>query len=261
MSKGGKLSGRIALITGASRLKGIGAAICRALAKEGADIFFTYWTNYDKAMPWGVNEQEQNLLQQELEGLGVRCRHLELDLASPEAHVKLFDTVEQQLGKTSILVNNACYSKNDDIDSLDAAALDAHYAVNVRATIMLSVEFARRFSHADGGRIINLVSGQSLGPMTGEIAYASMKGAVEAFTLTFSAEVARQRITVNAVNPGPTDTGWMNEKIKQALLPRFPMDRLGQPEDAARLIAFLASDDAAWITGQAIHSEGGFRRA
>lgn len=261
MSRGGKASGRLAIVTGASRLKGIGAAICRALAKDGADIFFTYWTPYDKAMPWGVNEQEQILLQHELEGMGVRCGRLELDLSQPEAHVTLFDTVERQLGKASILVNNACYSKNDDIDSLVAAELDAHYAVNVRATILLSVEFARRFSRADGGRIVNLVSGQSLGPMTGEIAYASMKGAVEAFTRTFSAEVAHRRITVNAVNPGPTDTGWMDEQITQALLPRFPMERLGQPEDAARLVAFLASDDAAWITGQAIHSEGGFRRA
>jgi 3-oxoacyl-[acyl-carrier protein] reductase len=96
--------------------------------------------------------------------------------------------------------------------------------------------------------------------MVGEIAYAATKGAVDALTLTLAAEVAAKGITVNAVNPGPTDTGWMTEAIKGELLPRFPMGRFGQPEDAARLIAFLASDDAEWITGQIIHSEGGFRR-
>jgi 3-oxoacyl-[acyl-carrier protein] reductase len=105
-----------------------------------------------------------------------------------------------------------------------------------------------------------LTSGQSLGPMAGNIAYASTKGAIEAFTLTMSAEVASKGITVNAVNPGPTDTGWMNENIKNHILSKSPMGRIGMPQDALRLIAFLASDEAEWVTGQIIHSEGGFQR-
>jgi len=94
--------------------------------------------------------------------------------------------------------------------------------------------------------------------MPGKLAYVATKGALDAFTVTLAAEVASRGITVNAVDPGPTDTGWMSEEVKQTLLPRFPMGRVGQPEDAARLIAFLASKDAGWITGQIIRSTGGF---
>jgi 3-oxoacyl-[acyl-carrier protein] reductase len=95
--------------------------------------------------------------------------------------------------------------------------------------------------------------------MQGELAYAATKGAVEAFTISLSAELASHGITVNAVDPGSTDTGWMTKEIKQELLSRFPSGHIGLPEDAARLIAFLASDEAAWITGQVIHSRGGFQ--
>lgn len=255
------LRGRIAVVTGVGRTRGIGAAVCRALAADGADIFFTYWTPYDRAMPWGTAPDNPDVLAEELRRLGVRCAHTELDLSRPEAPETLLDAVEQQLGPPSILVNNACHSDLDGWDRLDAATLDAHYAVNVRATVLLSVAFARRFRGGPGGRIINLTSGQSRGPMPKEIAYATTKGAVDAFTVTFAAEVASRGITVNAVNPGPTDTGWMTEQVKTELLPRFPMGRVGQPEDAARLIRFLASDEAEWITGQILHSDGGFRYA
>ena len=129
----------------------------------------------------------------------------------------------------------------------------------MRGTFLLTVEFARRLSGRSGGRIINLTSGQSLGPMPGELAYVATKGAVEAFTVSLSAELASHGITVNAVDPGPTDTGWMTEEVRKELLPRFPQGRIGQPEDVARLIAILASDEAAWITGQVMHSSGGFQ--
>ena len=110
-----------------------------------------------------------------------------------------------------------------------------------------------------GGLIINLTSGQSVAPIPGELAYVATKGAIEAFTVSLSVELASYGITVNAVDPGATDSGWMTEAIRQELLPRFPMGRICQPEDAAQLIAFLASDEAAWITGQIIHSRGGFQ--
>jgi len=96
--------------------------------------------------------------------------------------------------------------------------------------------------------------------MPGELAYAATKGGVEVLTKTLAAEVADKGITVNAVNPGPTDTGWMTPEIQKALIKRFPRGRIGTPEDAARLIRFLASEEAEWITGQVIHSEGGFIR-
>ncbi|HEY9709254.1 MAG TPA: SDR family oxidoreductase, partial [Oculatellaceae cyanobacterium] len=194
------------------------------------------------------------------QALGVRAESLEVDLSSPKAPTQVLDTVSAKLGNLSILVNNAAHSVEDGFETLDASILDASYAVNLRATALLSVEFARRYSSGKGGRIINLTSGQFQAPMLGEIAYAATKGAVDALTVTLAAEVAAKGITVNAVNPGPTDTGWMTEAVKRELLPRFPMGRLGQAEDAARLVMFLARDDAQWITGQIIHSEGGFRR-
>ncbi len=94
--------------------------------------------------------------------------------------------------------------------------------------------------------------------MPGELAYAATKGAVAAFTRSLAVEVGHKGITVNAVNPGPTDTGWMSEGLKRELMPRFPLGRMGLPEDAARLVAWLATDEAEWITGQVIDSAGGF---
>lgn len=254
------LSGRNALVTGVSRRRGIGTAICRALAEASANIFFTYWQQYDKNMPWGADETHPEQLIQELHDLGVRVEKLEIDLFNSEAPAELIEIAETRLGNLSILVNNATYSVEDGFEKLDARILDETYSVNLRATALLSVEFARRYSGEAGGRIINLTSGQFQGAMPGEIAYAATKGAIDALTITLAAEVADKGITVNAVNPGATDTGWISEKLKQELLPRFPLGRIGQPEDAARLVVFLASDDADWITGQIIHSEGGFRR-
>ena len=253
------LHGRLAIVTGASRRTGIGAAVCRALATDGADIFFTHWRSFDRILPQGVDEDGPARLQKELQELGVKCESLEIDLSKIDAPKHILDEVELRLGSPSILVNNAAYSTRDGFEVLDAATLDAHYTVNMRGTFLLTVEFARRLSGKSGGRIINLTSGQSIASMPGELAYAATKGAVESFTVSLSAELASHGITVNAVDPGPTDTGWMTEELRQELLPRFPMGRIGQPEDAARLIAFLASDEAAWITGQVIHSRGGFQ--
>ena len=250
------LTSRVAVVTGASRRGGIGAAICRALAAQGADILFTHWQAYDRIQPHGADEDGPAALEAELRGLGVRAIGLEVDLARPEAPERVLDAVAERLGPPMILVNNAAYSTRDGYEALDAATLDAHYAVNVRAMALLSVTFARRFDQGSGGRIINLSSGQSVGPMPGELAYIATKGAIEAFTRTLAAEVAHKGITVNAVDPGATDTGWMTDEIKSGILRASARGRLGQPEDAARLIAFLASDTGEWITGQTIHSRG-----
>jgi 3-oxoacyl-[acyl-carrier protein] reductase len=246
------LGGRVAVVTGAGRHRGIGTAICRTLAEKDADVFFTHWRN---------GENEPGILLEELRGAGVRVEAMELDHSLPGSPERLLNEVAERLGPPSILVNNAARSTGDGYEALDAATLDAHYAVNLRATALLSVVFARRFVGETGGRIVNLTSGQSLGPMPGELAYVATKGAIEAFTRTLAVEVGHKGITVNAVNPGPTDTGWISEDLKQEILPKFPPGRIGQPEDAARLVAFLASDEAAWITGQTIHSEGGFFRS
>lgn len=259
MTGEGGLRGRVALVTGASRRRGIGAAICRALAADGADIAFTHWRAYDRTMAWGADDGPAALLA-ELEAAGVRGADVEIDLRDPAAAGRLLAEVEARLGPCRILVNNAAHSTTDGWQALDAATLDAHYAVNMRGACLLSVEYARRQPPGPAGRIINLTSGQSLGPLPDELAYAASKGAVEAFTRSLAAGLAGRGITVNAVNPGPTDSGWMTEAIRRDALRRSPQGRLGRPEDAARLVAFLASDAAQWITGQVIHAEGGFLR-
>ncbi|HEX7733393.1 MAG TPA: SDR family oxidoreductase [Ktedonobacteraceae bacterium] len=248
---------RIAIVTGASRRRGMGAATCRALAAQGNDIFFTYWGMYDQEL-YGQEEGGPAELVRELEEAGVRCASLEADLGLPETARLIMDEVAARLGQPAILVNNAAYSTRDGYERLDAQTLDTHYAVNMRGTFLLSVEFARRYNGAPGGRIINMVSGESQ-PMPGELAYVATKGAISAFTITLAAELAPRNILVNAVDPGATDTGWISADptFQQKLLDMAPLGRLGQPEDAARLIAFLASDAAQWITGQILHSRGG----
>ncbi len=255
------LRAKVALVTGVGRRRGIGSAICRALARRGANIFFTYWKAYDRGAPWATDEDEPEALLGDLRGMGVSAEGVELDLSLPDSPERLLDVVVERLGPPTILVNNAAHSTRDGFERLDAETLDAHYAVNLRAAALLSVGFARQYPGGPGGRIINLTSGQSLGPMPEELAYAATKGAIEAFTVTLAAEVGHKGITVNAVNPGPTDTGWMTEEFKEELSAKFSAGRVGEPEDAARLVAFLASDEARWITGQIIHSEGGFLRS
>lgn len=253
------LSGRVALVTGATRRIGIGAAICRSLADAGADVAFTSFVDYDAEM-YDADSSDPELLTADLRDRGVRVAHLPWNLESAAVLPELLDRVEAELGPLSILVNNAAYSTRDGWQKLTAAELDRHYGVNARATAMLSVEFCRRFQGNSGGRIINLSSGQELGAMSDELAYAMSKAAIVTFTRSLAPAVMGKGITVNAVNPGVTDTGWITPELKDALLPMMPAGRFGTPEDAARLVTWLASDEAQWITGQVINSEGGFVR-
>ncbi|HEU0164811.1 MAG TPA: SDR family oxidoreductase [Thermomicrobiales bacterium] len=250
------LNGKIAIVTGASRRQGIGAAVCRAFASHGADVVFTHWQPYDRVQHYGPDEDGPAALERELRDLGVRAHAVACDLSDPDAPFRLLDQAQELIGSPSILVNNAVHSERNSFRDLDAKALDTAYAVNVRAMALLSVEFARRYPGGPGGRIINMSSGQGVGPMPGELAYVTTKGAIEAFTSTLAAEVAMKGITVNAIDPGATDTGWMTEEFKAAIARELGFGRVGLPEDAARLILFLASDAGAWITGQTIHSRG-----
>lgn len=249
------LRGKNAIITGASRAIGIGAATARAFARAGADVLFTTYTPYDSEIHQHEVDEANDLLAL-LRGHGVGAHRLELDLSHPDAAVELFDYAQKQLGQIHILVNNATYSTQGGVAELTAEMLDKHYALNLRGTALLCAEFAKRFQ-GEAGRIINLTSGQGLTPMPNELAYAATKGAVEALTTSLSAGLASKHITVNAVDPGITDTGWVTPEFMTQLIREAPMGRVGTPEDAARLILFLASDEAQWMTGQIIRSRGG----
>jgi 3-oxoacyl-[acyl-carrier protein] reductase len=245
------------LVTGAGRSGGIGAAICRAFADQGCNVFFTYRSigNLQDAEEESERKYATRLVS-DLRGRGVRSDCVGIDLAAARSADIVLDCVYDTFGALSILINNAAHSTFGGFETLDAEGLDAHYFVNVRAAALLSVGFAKRFSEGTGGRIINLTSGQDLGPMPGELAYVASKGAISGFTRSLAKEVAHKGITVNAVDPGPTDTGWMTPELKAQLLKESRFGRLGQPHDAASLIVFLASKAGEWITGEAIHSRG-----
>jgi 3-oxoacyl-[acyl-carrier protein] reductase len=251
------LAGKVALITGVSRRNGIGAAVALELARQGAAIVTTYFRPFDRATAWGGADDEPELVLGEVRACGVRAAGIELDLADVDSPRRLFDFAETNIGPVDVLINNAAYSSNGDIYALTASALDARYAVNMRGTALLCREFLSRHDGRPGGRIINLTSGQGVAPMPDEIAYVMTKGAIEALTVSLSPTAARKGITVNAVDPGATDTGWIDDKLRAQLVAHSPFGRIGLPADAAATILFLASAQAAWITGQVVHARGG----
>ncbi|MCP4418602.1 MAG: SDR family NAD(P)-dependent oxidoreductase, partial [Chloroflexi bacterium] len=192
------MKGQTAVITGVSRKIGIGAAIAHALAEVGCNVFTTYFRPYDATMPWGSQPNEATEIIAALQKAGGEAAGIELDLTSPSASDRLFKAVKDKFGKATILVNNATYSINGSIDAVTAESLDNHYAVNFRGMVLLCHAFVRQFAAEEmmeNDRIINISSGQSFSPMPGELAYAASKGAVEAFSLSLSAELASQGIT------------------------------------------------------------------
>ncbi|MFD5830872.1 SDR family oxidoreductase [Lentzea sp. NPDC060358] len=250
----GLLGGRVALVTGVSRRQGIGYAIAARLAGLGAELFVQHHVPHDAAQPWGADSVGEVLAEIGAPGLGV-------DLAEADAPDRLMAAAVEAHGHVDVLVCNHARSGGDGpLGELNAAMLDAHYAVNTRSSILLAQAFARQWNGTDGGRVVFMTSGQNLGPMPGEIAYAASKGALAAIVATLSHELADRGITVNAVNPGPTDTGWAGPELTDFVNERMPSKRWGLPDDAARLVSWLCTADAGWITGQVINSEGGFRR-
>src|SRR5215510_7175338 len=179
---GKPLGGKVALVTGATRLAGLGAAIADGLARAGADIGLGYFRAYDRQQPWGVKDSDPQELLVQLRHLGARAVGFEVDLARPEGPTALFGLVQEALGPIHILVNNAAYSTAVPIEQLTAEALDHHYTVNLRATAILCAEFVQRLPTGSGGRIINLTSGQGVGPMPNDLAYAATKGGIDALT-------------------------------------------------------------------------------
>lgn len=184
---------------------------------------------------------------------------LEADFADPEAPERVVAAAADALGPLDILVVNHARSGHGRLDELTAAEVDAFLHENIRASLLLVREFAARHDDSrEGGRVVLMTSGQHLAPMAREVAYAVSKGALQQATLTLADELADRRITVNTVNPGPTDTSW--GLADQDPARTMPFGRWGEPDDAARLVAWICSDHARWITGQTLDSEGGFRR-
>jgi 3-oxoacyl-[acyl-carrier protein] reductase len=254
------LLGKVALVTGASRRAGIGYAVCRRLAAYGASVFVHHYSPHDAAQPWGADEVSSVVdgVRAALASPSARVADMSADLADASAPARLVAAAVDALGGLDILVCNQARSGSDGpLSTMTADMLDAHWTVNARASILL----ARAFADLGGpGRLIFLTSGQNQGPMPGEVAYVASKGALWSLTATLADELADQGVTVNAVNPGPVDTGYAPPDAHVAVATRFPGGKWGTPDDPARLIAWLATDEASWITGQVLNTEGGFRR-
>jgi 3-oxoacyl-[acyl-carrier protein] reductase len=210
-------------------------------------------------MPWGADADQDGLLA-ELRASGARVERVEADFADPQAPGRVVGAAVAAFGRVDVLVANHTYSTRQPFLELAADEVDRHLAVIVRGTLMLVRDFARQHDGRPGGRVVMLTSGQHLGPMGGEVAYAAAKGALHQVTWTLSDLLIDRGITVNTVNPGPTDTGWADPGLHERVRRAFPLGRWGQPDDAARLIAWLCTDEAQWVTGQVVNSEGGVRR-
>ncbi|WP_211360103.1 SDR family oxidoreductase [Actinocorallia herbida] len=254
------LAGRVVLVTGVSRRRGIGHAVARRLGGMGAGLFVTHHRAHDEAQPWGADDLSAVL--GSLREAAPRVADLAADLADPGAPEAVVEAAVAAYGHVDALVCVHARSGSDGpLSALDPAWLDAHWQVDARSTLLLTRHFAAQHDGRPGGRVVWFGSGQHLGPMPSEVAYTAAKGALIGALPTVAAELAERGILLNAVNPGPVDTGHLPPKEDfPGFDVAFPLGRYGAPDDAARLVAWLVSDEGAWMAGQHLSTEGGFRR-
>ena len=246
------LSGEKILVTGVSRSHGMGRAIVKTLSEAGALVAAHGYGAYDQAMGYDDAHTASDPF-----GQPNVCSLPPSDLSAAGEAERAVEEGAQLLGGLTGLVLNHAHSTHCPMGQWDAEHIDKHFQVNVRASMLMIQRFADLAPH---GCITLFTSGQYLGPMTDEIAYAVSKEAIRCLTVQAAAALAPQRIRVNCVNPGPNDTGYMTGPAYEKAKEMFPFGRWGKPEDAAKLVCFLHSDQADWITGQTIASEGGFNR-
>lgn len=264
------LSHRVALVTGANH--GIGAATARALSACGARVVLSYLRLQDKPDP-GIPEQYRRnrasgpeRVLEAIQSAGGDAIAIEADLADPETPARLFDVAEAQFGPVEILVNNATGWLADTFDverpdpsgrghaPFSAETFDRQFAVDARGGALLIAEFARRHKErgASWGRIIGLTSGGSHG-FPGEISYGAAKAALVNYTMSAAFELAPHGITANLVYPPVTDTGWVTEAVREHVKQRPDLIHIVGPEEVARVISYLASDEARLITANIVH--------
>lgn len=250
------------VVTGVSRRAGIGYATACRLAAYGANVFCHHFSPHDADQDWGTDDLEAVLdgVRAHLVG-DARVADIHADLTETNAPEQVITAAANEFGRIDALICNQALSGSDGaLGELSIEDLDRHWAVDARASILLAQSFTAQHTSGDSASIVFLTSGQGLGPMPGEVAYAAAKAAIAGVTTTIADQLSDRGIRVNTVNPGPVDTGYVTDEMWEFVKPMFPFGRYGQPDDPARLIAWLTTDEASWLTGQIINTEGGFGR-
>lgn len=240
-------NGKVAIITGASR--GIGHAIALRLGREGLAVVVNY----------ANNKIEADKVASAIDSAGGRAISVQADVSKPADVVRLFDQTERAFGGTDVLVNNAGILQTKPVAETEDDLFDRTFAINVRGTFNTLRQAAQRLR--SGGRIINFSSSAIALNLPGYAVYGATKAAVEVLTNVFAKELRGRNITVNAVAPGPTGTELFYQGKSEELIQHFahmsPLERLGQPEDIANVVAFLVGPEGGWINGQSIRVNGG----
>ncbi|MGK3952127.1 SDR family oxidoreductase [Microbacterium sp. I2] len=278
------LRGKTALVTGVSRRRGIGFAVATQFARLGADVFIHHYRPHDTDLPWGGDDLDavRDGLREELTP-GASLGDIGADLRDAASVPLVIEAARALTGRLDILVCNHAKSGDDgSILDMTADRLDAFWQANARSTLLLTREFAalhsgertesrpgERIGRSEPfaeptGRVFWMTSGQIHGPMRGEVAYAASKSVLAGLTKTVAAEVLDLGIILNTIDPGPVNTGYLDPETTdrpldeiEAWMRATPFGRYGQPDDPARLIAWLATPAGAWVVGQVLSTDGG----
>ena len=246
------LKGKVAVVTGAS--KGIGAGIARALGAAGAAVVVNYASSRDGA----------DRVVTEIQAGGGRALAIQGDVAKTADVQRLFDEARRAFGPIDVLVNNAGVFQFDPLEAVTEDEFHREFDINVLGPLLATREALKHF-RPEGGSVINISSVVSANPIPNSVVYAGTKGAIDTITRGLARELGARRIRVNAIAPGGVNTegaqrlGVVGSDFETQMVSATPLGRFGQPDDIARVAVFLASDEAAWVTGERISASGGFR--
>lgn len=242
------LKNKVAVVTGGSR--GIGAAIAKRLAGDGATVVVNYARNADAA----------EAVAKDIRHAGGKAEVVQADISKPNEVRRLIDGVAERHGYIDILVNNAGVAEFGSLNAIDEAHIARQFDLNVSGLI-LTTKAATAVFPPSGGSVINISSAVSAQPLPDASTYSATKAAVDAVTKSLARELGSKNIRVNSVAPGPVETDMMTSAADEATINHFvsriPLARIGQPDDIANAVAFIASDEASWITGQSLGVDGG----